>query len=218
SKWTSSTYKPSMTPTPATASSASPRPAISTAGTQDSSGSDDRVEILLSRCAMRDQRALRELYELVSPQLFGVLLRILKRRALAEEALQDVMVKVWQRADQYVSYRGRAMAWLASIARYRAIDLLRSQRTHTSIDDAPPEALTDLSSHDFADTTTSQRMRYALGDCLGRLNQEQQRCISLAYVEGYSQDQIATAIGSPLGTVKSWMRRGLASLKRCLEQ
>lgn len=177
----------------------------------------DRVESLLSRCARRDERALGELYEVVSSQLFGILLRILKRRALAEEALQDVMVRVWQRADQYVTYKGRAMAWLASIARYRAIDLLRSQRTHTSIDDAPAEALADAGIDDFAEATTSQRLRNALGDCLGRLNQEQQRCISLAYVEGYSQDQIATAIGSPLGTVKSWMRRGLASLKRCLE-
>lgn len=177
----------------------------------------DRVETLLSRCALRDERALSELYEVVSSQLFGILLRILKRRALAEEALQDVMVRVWQRADQYVTYKGRAMAWLASIARYRAIDLLRAQRSHTSIDDAPAEALADTDSEDFAEATTSQRLRNALGDCLGRLNQEQQRCISLAYVEGYSQDQIATAIGSPLGTVKSWMRRGLASLKRCLE-
>jgi RNA polymerase sigma-70 factor (ECF subfamily) len=176
----------------------------------------DRIEVLLGRCALRDERALGELYGLVSSQLFGVLLRILKQRALAEEALQDVMVRVWQRAEQYVSYRGRAMAWLSSIARYRAIDLLRAQRVHTSIDDAPQEALADTSS-DFAEATTSQRLRNALGDCLGRLNVEQQRCISLAYVDGYSQDQIATAIGSPLGTVKSWMRRGLASLKRCLE-
>ncbi len=176
----------------------------------------ERLEALLGRCALREERALGELYELVSAQLFGVLLRILKQRALAEEALQDVMVRVWQRADQYVAYKGRAMAWLSSIARYRAIDLLRAQRAHTSIDDAPQEALAD-SSNDFAEATTSQRLRNALQDCLGRLNAEQQRCIALAYVDGYSQDQIATTIGSPLGTVKSWMRRGLASLKRCLE-
>jgi RNA polymerase sigma-70 factor, ECF subfamily len=203
-----------MTPnTSPSDSRASFRPAPSSAaGLADS----DRVEELLGRCALRDERALGELYALVSSQLFGILLRILKQRALAEEALQDVMVRVWQRAEQYVSYKGRAMAWLSSIARYRAIDLLRAQRVHTSIDDAPQEALADSSS-DFADSTTSQRMRNALGDCLGRLNVEQQRCISLAYVDGYSQDQIATAIGSPLGTVKSWMRRGLASLKRCLE-
>jgi RNA polymerase sigma-70 factor (ECF subfamily) len=204
-----------MTPSTSTSTRRSaygPTPADSPAGP----ASADRIEALLGRCALRDERALGELYQLVSAQLFGVLLRILKQRALAEEALQDVMVRVWQRAEQYAAYRGRAMAWLSSIARYRAIDLLRAQRVHTSIDDAPAEALADSSS-DFAEATTSQRLRNALGDCLGRLNAEQQRCISLAYVDGYSQDQIATVLGSPLGTVKSWLRRGLASLKRCLE-
>jgi len=209
-----------MTPTPTSSSGRSGRssayPGVAIDGSNPAVETD-QVEMLLGRCALRDERALAELYELVSSQLFGVLLRILKRRALAEEALQDVMVRVWQRADQYVTYKGRAMAWLSSIARYRAIDLLRAQKVHTSIDDAPAEALADTRSDDFADATTSQRLRNALGDCLGKLNQEQQRCISLAYVEGYSQDQIATVIGSPLGTVKSWMRRGLASLKRCLE-
>ncbi|MBC7982524.1 MAG: sigma-70 family RNA polymerase sigma factor [Candidatus Obscuribacterales bacterium] len=182
-----------------------------------STNAEDRIEQLLSRCALRDEKALDELYRLVSARLLGVLIRILKQRALAEEALQDVMVRVWQRADQYTAYRGRAMAWLMSIARYRAIDLLRSQRPHTSIDDASEESLTDTAAEDFVDTTLSQRMRNALTDCLGRLNQEQQRCISLAFVEGYSHDQIATAIGSPLGTVKSWVRRGLLSLKQCLD-
>lgn len=175
------------------------------------------VELLLSRCAQQDERALQELYQLISGQLFGVLMRILRRRALAEEALQDVMVRIWQRADQYVAYRGRAMAWITAIARYRAIDLLRKQHADSPLDDAPMEALADLTAADFADTTTSQRLRKALSDCFGRLSDEQRKCLSLAYVDGYSQDQIATAIASPLGTVKSWMRRGLASLKRCLD-
>ena len=147
----------------------------------------------------------------------SILLRTLRNQALAEEALQDVMVRVWQRADQYVAYRGRAMTWLISIARYRAIDLLRAQHTQVTLEDAPAEALMDLSSAEFADTTTSQRLLRALDDCLKRLTPDQRRCIALAYVEGYSQDQIASTIDSPLGTVKSWMRRGLSSLKRCLE-
>jgi RNA polymerase sigma-70 factor, ECF subfamily len=177
----------------------------------------DHVELLLSRCARRDERALKELYQLVSAQLFGVLLRILKRRAVAEEALQDVMVRIWQRADQYVAYRGRAMAWMTAIARYRAIDLLRRQQAAASLDDAPSEALADSSASEFADITASQRLRQALADCLGRLSEEQQKCLALAYIDGYSQEQIAGAVASPLGTVKSWIRRGLASLKRCLD-
>jgi len=144
-------------------------------------------------------------------------MRILRRRAVAEEALQDVMVKIWERADQYVAYRGRAMAWITAIARYRAIDLLRRQQAASPIDDAPAEALVDITAADFVDTTTSARMRKALHDCFSKLTAEQRRCLELAYVDGYSQDQIAGEIESPLGTVKSWMRRGLASLKRCLD-
>ncbi len=177
----------------------------------------ERIELLLGRCAHREERALQELYQLISGQLLGMLMRILRRRAVAEEALQDVMVKIWERADQYVAYRGRAMAWITAIARYRAIDLLRRQQAAAPLDDAPAEALIDISAADFVDSTTSARLRKALSDCLGRLTAEQRRCLELAYVDGYSQDQIATEIASPLGTVKSWMRRGLASLKQCLD-
>jgi len=177
----------------------------------------EHLELLLGRCAQRDERALQELYQLVSGQLLGILMRILRRRAVAEEALQDVMVKIWERADQYVAYRGRAMAWITAIARYRAIDLLRRQQAASPIDDAPAEALVDITAAHFVDTTTSARMRKALHDCFSKLTAEQRRCLELAYVDGYSQDQIAGEIESPLGTVKSWMRRGLASLKRCLD-
>lgn len=179
--------------------------------------SAELAEQLLNRCAQHDERALRELYELVSAQLLGVLMRILRRRAVAEEALQDVMVRIWQRADQYVAYRGRAMAWMTAIARYRAIDLLRAQQATAPLDDAPAAALVDASATDFFDSATPERLRKALSDCFGLLSDEQRRCLSLAYVDGYSQDQIANAVHSPLGTVKSWIRRGLASLKRCLD-
>ena len=128
----------------------------------------ERIEHLLGRCAQRDERALQELYQLVSGQLLGILMRILRRRAVAEEALQDVMVKIWERADQYVAYRGRAMAWITAIARYRAIDLLRRQQAAAPLDDAPAEALVDISAADFVDTTTSARLRKALSDCFGR--------------------------------------------------
>lgn len=178
---------------------------------------DDDVERLLALCAMRDEGALADLYKLVSARLLGLLLRMLRSRALAEEALQDVMVRVWQGADQYVAHRGRALTWIMSIARYRAIDLLRAQRMQITLDDVPEEALVDAAAEEFSDTTTSQRLRRALDDCFNRLSAEQRRCLSLAYVDGYSQDEIATAVASPLGTVKSWVRRGLSSLKRCMD-
>lgn len=177
----------------------------------------DDVEALLGRCALRDEKALADLYRLVSARLLGVLLRMLKNRSLAEEALQDVMVRIWQRADQFVAYRGRALAWITSIARNRAIDLLRAQRVQVTLDDAPEEALEDPAASEFADITSSQLSRRALDDCFRRLTPQQQRCLALAYVDGYSQDEIATSVSSPLGTVKSWVRRGLSNLKRCLD-
>src|SRR5882672_6341263 len=91
----------------------------------------DDVELtrLIAACAARNAQALRQLYDRTAPQLLACMVRILKRRALAEEALQDVFVSIWQRAGQFESARGRPMAWMMSIARYRAIDLLRHERS-----------------------------------------------------------------------------------------
>jgi RNA polymerase sigma-70 factor (ECF subfamily) len=89
---------------------------------------DEQLQNLLDRCAAADSGALQRLYDLVSPILFACLTRILRRRALAEEALQDVFISIWQRAGQFSTTRGRPMAWMMSIARYRAIDLLRQER------------------------------------------------------------------------------------------
>ncbi|HTE42227.1 MAG TPA: sigma-70 family RNA polymerase sigma factor [Steroidobacteraceae bacterium] len=180
-------------------------------------GEDGQIEALLGRCALRDSKALSELYRLTSPQLLGVLLKLLRRRALAEEALQDVMVRVWQRASQFEAYRGRGMAWLVSVARNRAIDLLRSQRTHLSLEDSPAHEIADDSGHDNLEMSATDKMRSALDRCLGGLSTEQRQCITLAYVNGFSHDEISRLVGSPLGTVKSWVRRGLTSLKRCME-
>src|SRR5579862_9671421 len=102
---------------------------------------DQELESLLERCAAADASALQRLYELSSPLLFACLTRILRRRALAEEALQDVFVSIWQRADQFRATRGRPMAWMMSIARYRAIDLLRHEkRGPTLVPDVPERA------------------------------------------------------------------------------
>src|SRR5919201_595941 len=90
---------------------------------------DEQLQSLLDRCAAADSSALQRLYELASPFLFACLTRMLRRRALAEEALQDVFVSIWQRAGQFRASRGRPMAWMMSIARYRAIDLLRHERS-----------------------------------------------------------------------------------------
>jgi RNA polymerase sigma-70 factor (ECF subfamily) len=179
--------------------------------------SDDshHLAALLARCAQRDAPALEELYHAAAPMLLGCLLKILRRRALAEEALQDLFMQVWQRAGQYEAHRGRPYAWLVSMARYRAIDILRRERT-SSVD--PQELAATLADEaDEADSTASASDDRVLEFCMERLEVEQRECIRLAFLAGRSHAQIAAARSRPLGSVKSWIRRGLAALKECIE-
>ena len=168
------------------------------------------LEALLARCARQDSRALEELYEQVSPLLLSVLMRLLRTRDLAEDALQDVFVRIWRQAGQYEAQRGRAFAWLVSIARYRAIDMLRARKDWVSLDTVEePEAP--------AVRPESELTQSTLERCMELLSGDQRQCLALAYQQGLSQASIATSVGRPLGTVKSWVRQALRSLRRCLE-
>lgn len=182
---------------------------------------DEDLVALLGRCARRDGAALAELYRRTSPLLLGCLMRLLRRRALAEEALQDVFVAVWQRAGQFDEYRGRAGAWLVGIARYRAIDILRRERLTFAEPDAVAMLLSsgdtnavgeaaEPASIDGALTTA------ALDRCLAGLSAGERDSIQLAFLDGLTHDEVAQRLQRPLGTVKSWIRRGLAALKDCL--
>jgi RNA polymerase sigma-70 factor, ECF subfamily len=184
----------------------------------DSTDFDEQLERLLGRCASADSQALQRLYALVSPMLFACITRILRRRALAEEALQDVFISIWQQADQFTAARGRPMAWMMSIARYRAIDLLRRERLAPALV-AQPE---DYGTADSESDSESGSAAWLPSDdlmkrCLGLLSNQQAHCLELAYVNGSSHEEIARLVGSPLGTVKSWIRRALLSLRQCLE-
>jgi RNA polymerase sigma-70 factor, ECF subfamily len=185
---------------------------------QSSSEFDEQLERLLGRCASADSQALQRLYALVSPLLFACITRILRRRALAEEALQDVFISIWQQADQFTATRGRPMAWMMSIARYRAIDLLRRERLAPMLAAQPEEyrsidAELDSEGGSAAWLPSDELMKR----CLGLLSNEQAHCLELAYVNGNSHEEIARLMGNPLGTVKSWIRRALRSLRQCLE-
>jgi|HubBroStandDraft_5_1064220.scaffolds.fasta_scaffold105782_2 RNA polymerase sigma-70 factor (ECF subfamily) len=178
---------------------------------------------LLHAVAQGRQAAFQELYGLVSPQLFAVLLRILKRRDLAEEALQDALLSVWRNAASYSADKGAPMTWLVSICRYRALDSLRRQRREVSlepmlegVEDGTSE-LAGLVDESADGALISKAEERALDDCMGRLNDGQRSSIKLAYFDGCTHEEIAANLGSPIGTVKSWVRRGLESLKRCLE-
>jgi RNA polymerase sigma-70 factor (ECF subfamily) len=177
---------------------------------------DGELEHLLAGCAAHDSAALRRLYDLTAPKLLGCTLRILGRRALAEEALQDVFVAIWQRASQYDSRRGSPWAWLICIARYRALDIARRERTELFRDAAVLDELPQLEDTEEPGGAASRWTAKALRHCLELLSVQQRRGIELAFIHGCSHAHIANVIGEPLGTVKSWIRRGLKSLRECL--
>jgi RNA polymerase sigma-70 factor (ECF subfamily) len=171
---------------------------------------NDELESLLSGCARQEHKAIEELYRKASPILLALLQRMLGTRDLAEDALQDVFVRVWRQAGQFEAQRGRALAWMVSIARYRAIDIQRGRRHWVGLETAPEPSV----SAPRPESTLTQR---SLEHCLGLLSGDQRHCLVLAYQHGLTQDDIATAMGHPLGTVKSWVRRALSSLRRCLD-
>lgn len=178
---------------------------------------DETMAALLSRCAGRDRRALRQLYDAMSPVMLGVAMRMLRSRSLAEEAVQDAFVQVWDRAGQFDPSLGSPRAWLLGILRYRALDRLDAEARHrrldgVELDEAAQGGLLPPVAPDVSEDSVGVRR------CLGELADGPQRSILLAYVEGCSHGEIAERLGEPLGTVKSWILRGLQSLKRCLER
>jgi RNA polymerase sigma-70 factor, ECF subfamily len=172
---------------------------------------DIELAQLLQRCAAQDQAAFRALYDQTSPIVFARLLRMLRRRSVAEEALQDVYVRIWQRAGQFEAGRGKALAWMVTIARYCAIDLMRRERMTLVSDDS----LAEIADESGNDSPTLEKPNN-FDHCIGTLNDNTRRCLTLAFVEGRSHDEIARLTTNPLGSVKSWIRRGLLSLRDCL--
>lgn len=180
--------------------------------------SDDNLESLLQRVTTQDRVAFERLYEKSSGLVFSVLLGILNRRDLAEEALQDVYIKVWNQSASYRASRGTALTWLTSIARYRALDIRRRLARETPLP-------TDIAEQTAEPTTTATDPELAAGfaadaaqlkHCMETLSSDQSNSIRLAFLRGYSHAEVSNAVGAPIGTVKSWIRRGLAALKGCL--
>lgn len=188
-------------------------------GMADTAGAESEPEVarLLAACARQDRQAFQRLYDLSSPQLFGCLLKMLRNRALAEEALQDVFVQVWRRAAEFRRDRGSSWAWLIAITRYRAIDLMRRERRLAGEGAEDIEEIAGADEAHDDQMTLGHRAAAALDRCLAALQPRQRDCILLSYQGGLSHTEVAGRIGEPLGSVKSWIRRGLTALRQCLE-
>lgn len=171
---------------------------------------------LLGRVAVNDQASLKSLYECTSAKLYGICLRLLRDEAEAQDVLQEVYLSVWRKASSFDASRASPITWLATIARNRAIDRLRVRQapaedleTASSIPDQRPSSLDVLETAEDA-----SRLRR----CLEELESRARTAIRSAFFEGATYPQLAEREGVPLPTMKSWIRRGLMSLRGCLEQ
>jgi RNA polymerase sigma-70 factor, ECF subfamily len=181
-------------------------------------GDQSRLRELIEAVARSDSGAFEQLYKATSAKLFGVCLRILPQRGDAEDVLQEVFTTIWHKAAQYDAARASPITWLAMLARNRAIDKLRAsgiERNSASIDLAENVADEAPSTQAAAETSDEKKR---LDACLGQLEVQRRKLIRIAFFEGVTYEELATRCGSPLGTVKSWIRRGLAQLKTCLER
>ena len=175
-----------------------------------------RLTEVLVRVGTEDRVAFRTLYDLTAAKLFGICLRICGDRQAAEDVLAEVYILVWRRAGAFEPGRASPITWLATLARNRAIDWRRAQgsRPTAPLSDAP----------DVADPAplASDRLEAAgeaarLHGCLDALEDRQRTAIRTAFFDGLSYPELAQREDVPLGTMKSWVRRGLQALKRCLE-
>jgi RNA polymerase sigma-70 factor (ECF subfamily) len=176
-----------------------------------------RLAALLSQCALKNQRAFADLYGLTSPKLYGVALRILRRQDWAEEVLQECYVSIWNHAGNYAAQKSAPLTWMTSIVRNRCLDWLRRPRQETGGEeyDIAVEAWQDDGPGPMEQLMAAAEAS-ALARCLEQLESKQRQSIMLAFFHGLSHSELASHMRQPLGTVKTWVRRGLERLKTCL--
>ncbi len=173
----------------------------------------DETAALLHRCAGGDRAACRLLYDRWGSRLYGIALRITRQPSTAADALHDAFLQIWQQAHRFDPDRGSPEAWMVGMVRYRALDIVRRQAREMpgyepdEQEDETPDALARL---------VSSTEGAALRRCLQELETDRRRLVVMAFVDGLSHSELAERLGVPLGTVKSWIRRSLMTLRGCL--
>lgn len=172
--------------------------------------------LLIARIAGEDRASLKALYECTSAKLYGICLRLLRDEAEAQDVLQDVYLSIWRKAALFDASRASAMTWMSTIARNRSIDRLRARRRPAEgLESAADIADDGPSSFDVLETAEDASR---LHQCLEQLESRARQMIRAAFFDGASYPQLAERENVPLPTMKSWIRRGLLSLRGCLEQ
>jgi|TARA_R100000049_G_C1952178_1_gene100916 RNA polymerase sigma-70 factor (ECF subfamily) len=177
----------------------------------------EKLKDAMKRLSRGDRDALEVVYRLTSVKLFGICLRILGDRKEAEDALQDVYITLWRNAARYDAKRASPIAWLATFARNRAVDRLRTGKVRRGA--VPVEEAADLAAGDLSadDVLIDEERAARVHTCLETLDQPQRGAIRTAFLEGRTYAELAEHNNVPLGTMKSWIRRGLLKLRECME-
>jgi len=184
-------------------------------GERASAGAGEGLAELMRRIAGRDAEAFSTLYQQTNAKLYGVVARILTRGDVAADVLQEVYVRVWEKAGEFDPVRGSPLAWMATIARNRALDEVRRVRP-VSLEDQPEgfepaaEDINPLAARERSEGLT------ALVECLKALDDEKRSIVLLAYYRGVSREALSKRFGRPVPTIKTWLHRGLAQLRDCL--
>ncbi len=181
---------------------------------------DTQLIALLDRVALAEESALRELYELTSSKLYGLAVRVVGNREWAEDVLQEAYLNIWKIAGDYKAVLSPPMAWMGMLVRSRGLDFLR-RRASDRADrmQALDEVISDTvagDSPDPLDSAQASEQARALHQCLSQLEGRQREVISLAYLRDLSHGELAQQLKLPLGTVKTWIRRGLEQLRGCM--
>jgi len=183
---------------------------------------DSQLIALLDRVALADESALKELYGMTSSKLYGVAVRVVTNREWAEDVLQEAYLNIWKIAGTYKATLSPPMAWMGLLVRSRGLDFLRRRASDRAdrmqeLDDVITDTVAGDSPNPM-DTTQASEQAWALHQCLSQLESKQREVVSLAYLRDLSHSELAQQLRLPLGTVKTWIRRGLDQLRGCMEK
>lgn len=176
----------------------------------------EEITRLIVRTAMKDRGAFDMLYERTSAKLFGVCLRVLSDRAEAEEALQEVYVKIWTKADRFAASDLSPISWLVAVARNHSIDRVRARKAATADIDAAADIADPAP--DPEQSALAGAERETIHRCLDELETDRAAAVRGAYLDGDSYAELAERFAVPLNTMRTWLRRSLMKLRECLEK
>ena len=178
-------------------------------------GQKDELANAIAACVRRDRSGLRAIFDQEAGRLLAIAHRILRRRELAEEVLQEALIRIWTHAHQYAPDQGSAKGWIYAIVRNRALNALRDGNREHTVEHV--ETLVEAeNSNEILNAWHRLDQKSQLRDCLQSLDKDKRDGILMAYVGGYSHGEIAGRLQIPLGTAKSWIRRGLSALRACM--